>query len=510
MKSLALFLLLTLITFSFQKTAIETVNEMGLGWNLGNTFDCYGSWKTMKTPDDQITLWGNAVPTKETILAIKKYGFRTIRLPVTWMNFIDEDGKLDYEWYDRVREAVMWIVETGMYCVLNVQNDGLSGNWLSQGLVYKDKFVSLWKQIASGMRMFSHNFILESMNKVEFKSGNELDYKTLNELNQAFVDTVRATGGVNAERLLLIAGMDADLEKTCSSKFKMPTDKANNLAVSIHYYLPPQFTIESDRNPWTYIDDKGKVQKITPMTTWGTEFDYKEMTKNFERMKKYFVDKGIPVYISEVGVITEEEKDKDSIREFLYAHFSFSKSYDGIKSALWDTSTNTAGDMNYFNRETDEWYDEEIRDNFINISKKNYVNPADYFVKCNNETSSNVSSEGYIKINFENKKVNKVIFNAKIDDTQISEIGFGIGSKNSSGTWFGDPVSGEEGVKQSDGTYTYTIDVSGKDFNDYIQVQGWWGNENILINYVTVEYDEFENTIDYKAYKEAVSKKKLK
>ena len=165
MKSLSLFLLLTLITFSFQKTAIERVNEMGLGWNLGNTFDCYGSWKTMKTPDDQITLWGNAVPTKETILAIKKYGFRTIRLPVTWMNFIDEDGKLDYEWYDRVREAVMWIVETGMYCVLNVQNDGVSGNWLSQGLVYKDKFVSLWKQIASGMRMFSHNFILESMIK---------------------------------------------------------------------------------------------------------------------------------------------------------------------------------------------------------------------------------------------------------------------------------------------------------------------------------------------------------
>ena len=149
MKSLSLFLLLILLSFSFQKTAIETVNEMGLGWNLGNTFDCYGSWKTMKTPDDQITLWGNAIPTKETILAIKKYGFRTIRLPVTWMNFIDENGKINSEWSDRVNQAVLWIVETGMYCILNVQNDGAPGNWLSQGLAFKEKFINLWKQISS-------------------------------------------------------------------------------------------------------------------------------------------------------------------------------------------------------------------------------------------------------------------------------------------------------------------------------------------------------------------------
>ena len=506
MKSLSLFLLLILISFSFQKTAIETVNEMGLGWNLGNTFDCYGSWKTMKTPDDQITLWGNAIPTKETIRAIKKYGFRTIRLPVTWMNFMDENGKINSEWSDRVNQAVLWIVETGMYCILNVQNDGAPGNWLSQGLAFKEKFINLWKQISSKLRMYERNLIFESMNDVEFKSRNELDYETLNILNQAFVDTVRATGGVNAERLLIISGMNANLEKTCSSKFKMPTDKANNLAVSIHYYTPEQFTIESDRNPWTYIDDKGLVQKITPMTTWGTESDYKEMTKNFEKMKKNFVDKGIPVVISEVGVITEEKQDKDSIREFLYAHFSFAKNYDGIMSTLWDTSKNDAGNMNYFNRETDEWYDEEIRDNFINISNRKYVKPSDYFVECNSETSSKVSSEGYIKINIENKKVNKVIFNAKINDTQISEVGFGIGSKDSSGTWSGDPILGEKGLKQSDGTYTYSIDVSDKDFNDYVQVQGWWGNENIMINYVTLEFDESENTIDYKAYKEAVSK----
>ena len=56
MKSLSLILILGLLSLSFQKTAIETVNDMGLGWNLGNTFDCFGTWKQIKVPDDQITI----------------------------------------------------------------------------------------------------------------------------------------------------------------------------------------------------------------------------------------------------------------------------------------------------------------------------------------------------------------------------------------------------------------------------------------------------------------------
>jgi endoglucanase len=170
----SLFLLLGLISISLQKTAIETVNDMGLGWNLGNTFDCFGTWKEIKTPDDQITMWGNVVPTEEMVVTIKKYGFNTVRFPVTWMNFMDDSGNVNAEWMSRVKEVVDWIIKAGMYCILNVHHDGVSGNWLSQGASVKTKFVTLWTQIANEFKSYDDHLVLESMNEVEYKTGNDL------------------------------------------------------------------------------------------------------------------------------------------------------------------------------------------------------------------------------------------------------------------------------------------------------------------------------------------------
>jgi hypothetical protein len=175
-------------------------------------------------------------------------------------------------------------------------------------------------------------------------------------------------------------------------------------------------------------------------------------------------------------------------------------------SVLWDTSKNTAGDMNFYNRETDKWYDEKIRDNFVNIAKGKYVNPTKYYSESNKETSTNVDADGNIQMTIGTKKVKKVIFNAEIKGAEIYEVGFGVASADSTGTWFGDPVGGADGVKEDDGTYTFTVDVSSKDFNDYVQIQEWWGNEYITINYATLEFSGSAMTLDYKAYKDAVSK----
>ena len=504
MKFLSLILLLAMVSLSLQLSAIETVNDMGLGWNLGNTFDCFGTWKEIKEPDDQITMWGNPVPTEEQVVTIKKYGFKTVRFPVTWMNFMDDSGKVDKEWMARVKEVVDWIINAGMYCILNVHHDGVSGNWLSKGASEKKKYVTLWTQIANEFKSYDDHLVLESMNEVEYKTDNKFDFTSLYTLTQAFVDTVRETGGNNAERLLLISGMNTNLEQTCSSGYKMPTDKAKKLAISIHYYLPPQFTVESDEQPWTWTDDQGVVHEITPMTKWGSESDYKEMVTNYETMKKVFVDKGIPVILGEVGVLTEQKKEKASIREFLYAQYSFSTAYDGFMSVLWDTSKNTAGDMNFYNREKDEWYDEKIRDNFVNIAKGKYVNPTKYYGNSNKETSTNVDTDGNVQMTIGTKKVKNVIFNAQIKGAEIWEVGFGVASADNTGTWFGNPVGGGDGVKEADGTYTFTVDVSKEDFNDYVQVQRWWGNEFITINSVTLEFTESAVSLDYKAYKDAV------
>jgi endoglucanase len=369
-------ILITVLTLRKKKTAKEIVNEMGIGWNLGNTFDCYVKSKKFNSPDEQITAWGNIIPTKEMILKIKKYGFKTIRLPVTWMHFIDESGNVNSDWMSRVKEVTKWIIKDKMYCILNVHHDGVTGNWLSEGMKVKNKYINLWSQIAEEFKNFNDYLIFESMNEVEFLLGDKHDFLTLLNLNQLFIDTVRNSGGKNGDRLLLIAGMDGNADLTCSSEYSIPIDPINKYAVSFNYYIPERFTLELDSAPWTYVIDK-VTYEVLPMTHWGEKGHYEEMLNNFENIKKAFLDKQIPVIINEVGVLTEEKKDSKSVREFLFSSFLLSIDYDGIMICLWDTSNKNYGDMNYYNRENNTWFDEKIKNNFKKISKGKYEKPKD-------------------------------------------------------------------------------------------------------------------------------------
>ena len=511
MKNLSLVLLsllsLTLCINRDSMTAIQLVNDMGLGWNLGNTFDCFGSWATVSKPDDQITMWGNVAPTEKMVTSIQKYGFKTVRFPVTWMNFIDDQGNVDSEWMSRVKEVVDWAYNADLYVILNVHHDGVSGNWLSTGKSVLNKYKGLWKNIANEFKHYDRRLVFESMNEVEFKNGNNYDYDTLLSFTQGFVDTVRATGDNNANRLLIVSGANTNVELTCSDSYKMPTDSANMLAVDIHYYLPAQFTVESDKNPWTWTDDSGVVHEITPMTTWGTEENYKEMVGYFETMKNKYTSQGIPVVLGEMGVLTEEQKEKTSIREFIRAVYSFSAAYDGFMTCIWDTSKNTAGDMNFYNREEDRWYDEGIQNDLYDISTGNYVDPTKYLVSTNSESTTVVDSDGNMQLNIGTKTVKNVIFVAKVTGT-LWECGFGVAGAGPDNQWFGDPVGGQDGVSNGDGTYTYTIPASkmSKVAHDYIQVQRWWGNDQITLMKLTVEFEGSTMTIDYDAYKKALGK----
>jgi len=103
-----------------KKTSFEIVREMGMGYNIGNTFDSFSYYKNIKTPDEQIGLNGNIAPTKEMIKKIKKFGFKTIRFPVTWMNFIDDEGNINSEWMAKVKEVIDIIIKEKLYCILNV------------------------------------------------------------------------------------------------------------------------------------------------------------------------------------------------------------------------------------------------------------------------------------------------------------------------------------------------------------------------------------------------------
>ena len=178
-----LLLILNYIYLSSTSNAMQIVNKMGIGYNLGNSFDSYDRLKEIKNPEEQITLLGNPFPTKKMIKNIKKYGFKTIRFPITWINFIDEYGNINPEWMSRIKEVVDWIIENNMYCIINLYHDGDGGNWLYEGLKVINKYINIWTQIAKEFEDYDEYLIFESMNiPIYYKSS--YDYSTLFNMTQ--------------------------------------------------------------------------------------------------------------------------------------------------------------------------------------------------------------------------------------------------------------------------------------------------------------------------------------
>ena len=106
------------------ETATNAVKNMGLGWNLGNTLDANsGSAQGLESE----TYWGQPVTKPELMKMMKEAGFSAIRVPVTWYNHMDANGKVDEAWMKRVHEIVDYVINQGLYCIVNVHHDTSNG-----------------------------------------------------------------------------------------------------------------------------------------------------------------------------------------------------------------------------------------------------------------------------------------------------------------------------------------------------------------------------------------------
>lgn len=181
-----------------------------------------------------------------------------------------------------------------------------------------------------------------------------------------------------------------------------------------------------------------------------------------------------------------------------------SGSYNGIMSCIWDSSNKKDkkfGDMNYYDRINNKFYDEIIGQNFKKLSKGKYIKPTDYYIKSNKETITSENPDGIMAINIGTKKVIKIIFNVNIINYKISNVGFIIASNDKSGEWIEDNISGSNGKKEYDGSYTFSIDGSKKEYYNFVQIQKRRGNDYIIFNYLSLEFDQSYTIFDFPNYK---------
>ena len=338
--------------------ALAFVKDMKIGWNLGNTFDAIDcNWLSDEMQYE--SSWCGTMTTKEMIDALKEAGFRTIRIPVSWHNHLtDENHTISEAWINRVQEVVDYAIDDDMYVIINIHHDFSkeyiypSSEYLEQSKGY---VTDIWEQIAERFKDYDEHLIMESLNEPRLiGTDNEwwLDIQKevcidsvqcINELNQTFVEVVRASGGNNADRYLMVPGYAASLQGATNQYFVLPEDidgNQNKILVSVHAYTPYDFALQAP-------GESGSVDSFSMDKADST----RDIDNLMDDLYEKYIQNGTGVVIGEFGA--RDKNNNTQARTEFAAYYIEAARARGITCCWWDNNAFAGDGENFglFNRQ---------------------------------------------------------------------------------------------------------------------------------------------------------------
>lgn len=351
-------------------TSAELITSLGLGWNLGNSLDA---------PEGE-TAWGNPTVTQELFRAVGDAGFDLVRIPVTWsMNTGDgPDFTIEPAFLERVEQVVGYAQAEGLYAIINLHHDGADEyagvEWLTlndaEGAVTPEnndavraRFVALWTQIAAHFQDHGEGLLFESMNEIHdgYDAPDPAYYDIINDLNQQFVDVVRASGGKNAERHLVVPGYNTNIDYTLAG-FVAPSDPTENrLILSVHFYDPWNFAGAATTNTWGAASPGNDG--------WGQE-DW--VTGQFDKLKTAFIDTGLPMILGEYGAV--HQTGYEDYRRYYMEYVTKAAKDRTILPVVWDNGSQGSGNEAFglFNRDTNEVLHSAVMEAMVRAESSDY------------------------------------------------------------------------------------------------------------------------------------------
>lgn len=336
-------------------TSMELISEMKTGWNLGNTLDSTITNPTgSETPSDWETAWGQPVTTKAMIDSVKSQGFNVLRVPVTWEGKFGEapDYTINADWLARVKEVVDYGIDNDMFVILNMHHEEWHMPTADNEESAEKILRALWAQIADYFKGYDEKLIFEGMNEprlkgtaMEWNGGNQEAREVINQLNAAFVETVRASGGNNEKRHLMIPTYAASTMDSVLNDFVIPAD--DKVIVSVHAYLPYTFAL---------------ADNASGTSEWSADnfADTKDIDELISKLKERYIDKGQAVIIGEYG--TRNRTFNTEPRAACAKYYVSKATEAGIPCIWWDNNAFIGSGENFglFNRTTFEWRFPEI------------------------------------------------------------------------------------------------------------------------------------------------------
>lgn len=333
--------------------AVQLCKDITIGWNLGNSLDATGYGINSETS------WGNPVTTKNMILAVKDAGFDAVRIPTTWFNHVDSDFNIDEAWLNRVQEVVDYAYDEEMYVILNIHHEDWNDPYEATFNATSKKMKKLWTQIANRFKDYGGRLIFEGMNEprwrntqYEWNAGNTEGRNVVNKLNKVFVDTVRATGGNNSYRALMIPTYAASAYAL--DGFTVPDDKS--IIVSIHAYSPYNFAMNAS----------GTTSFDPDNTNWDNAG---ELISLANKLYDDYISKGVGAIIGECGTIN---KNNISARMNWAGYFPKVFGEKGIPIFLWDNNAYGSGNETFgmLHRDTLKWEYPDYIKKLVSTAKK--------------------------------------------------------------------------------------------------------------------------------------------
>jgi len=333
--------------------AIQFAMSMGIGWNLGNQMDAHYDGCSYETG------WGNKAATQQTFNGLAKAGFRSVRIPVTWMGHIGNAPTYTIEkgWMDRVDELVHMAHKAGLIVIINIHHDGFGASdtpskgahWIDlpaavadeeRNQLIKQELTMVWLQIGKRFANDGEWLVFETLNEIQDggwggganRTDGGAQYKVLNEWNQVCVDAIRAAGGKNETRYIGVPGYVCNPELTVEN-LVLPTDNVpNRLMVAVHSYDPWDFAGSAAVQEWghTGVD---VVQGV------GEEA-YVNM---LNRLFNMYVRRGIPVYFGEFGAVRRANKDDEQFRLYYFRYICKAMRDRRIPALYWDNGNSKGG-----------------------------------------------------------------------------------------------------------------------------------------------------------------------